>query len=470
MGIEIGTASSSNSTAKSDSDPPALRVAERTFTPRGYLKLISYTEIKLPTSTHAPLPRAHAESLRIAYFLSQYPAVSHTFFLKEVLGLRERGLQVDVASINPPDRPRKNLPEIEAVESDQTYYVKPSGVVRVALEILGIAVRNPGVTIRGLRSALRLGGWDLKSRAYALFYLAEALLVGHWMRLRSLRHLHVHFGGAVATVGMLTAQAWQIPWSITLHGPDEFFDQEAFYLKQKIESAGFIVCISDFCRSQVLRVAPDLADNRLELVRLGVDCTALQPAMKISQASTGTLRLVCTGRMVSAKGHRILFEALAPMVASGIELSCTLIGDGPERCSLEALCDRLGIAGQVHFLGAQPHHQTLAEVAQADVFVLASFAEGLPVALMEAMALGVPCVSTTIAAIPELIRDGENGLLVPPANPLALQDALFRLAKDPGLRSRLGKNARTTAETHYNLAHNLEVLAAMWSRRLGDSH
>jgi colanic acid/amylovoran biosynthesis glycosyltransferase len=446
--------------------------------PFGYLNSPSYTEAKLLNSSQSPLPHADAEILRIAYFLSRYPAVSHTFFLKEVLGMRERGLLVEVASINPPDRSRKDLPEVEAAEADQTYYVKPSGFVRVALQILAIAVRNPGVTTRGLRAALRLGGWDLKSRAYAFFYLAEALLVGDWMRRGSLKHLHVHFGGAVATVGMLTAQAWQIPWSITLHGPDEFFDQDAFYLRQKIESAQFIVCISDFCRSQVLRVAPELSDNRLEVVRLGVDCAALQPTdpEPISnsirnpiQSPTDPLRLVCTGRMVSAKGHRILLEALASMVASGIQLSCTLIGDGPERRSLEALCKRLDIDAQVRFLGAQAHHATLAEVAQADVFVLASFAEGLPVALMEAMALGVPCVSTTIAAIPELIRDGENGLLVPPANPQALQDALSRLANDPELRSMLGRKARATVEADYNLARNLDLLAATWVRRL-DQH
>jgi colanic acid/amylovoran biosynthesis glycosyltransferase len=441
----------------------------------GYLNFPSYTKAKLPNSFQSPPLRADAKILRIAYFLSQYPAVSHTFFLKEVLGMRERGLQVEVVSVNPPDRPRKDLPGIEAAESDQTYYVKSGGLVRVASQILAISARNPGVTLRGLRAALRLGGWDLKSRAYAFLYLAEALLVGHWMRRRSLKHLHVHFGGAVATVGMLTAQAWQIPWSITLHGPDEFFDQDAFYLRQKIESAEFIVCISDFCRSQVLRVAPELADNRLEVVRLGVDYAALQltdpePISNSTQnsisSSAGPLKLVCTGRMVSAKGHRILLEALAPMVTSGIELSCTLIGDGPERSSLEALCKRLGIDLQVRFLGAQAHHVTLAEVAQADVFVLASFAEGLPVALMEAMALGVPCVSTTIAAIPELIRDGENGLLVPPANPQALRDALSRLAHDPELRSKLGRKARATVEADYNLARNLDLLVATWVRRL----
>ena len=422
----------------------------------------------MPNLSHPPLSGNGADKPRVAYLLSRYPAVSHTFFLKEVLGLRERGLDVRVASINSPDRARRDLPDVEAAEADQTYYVKSRGTAKVAVQLLGIAFRNPGVTMRGLGAALHLGGWDIKARAYALFYLAEALLVGQWMRRQALNHLHVHFGGPVATVGMITAQAWNVPWSVTLHGPDEFFDQEAFYLRQKIESASFIVCISDFCRSQVLRVAPTLSDSRLEVVRLGVDCAALQPASQLQDPnSVATAGLVCTGRMVAAKGHRILLEALAPLIAEGIELTCTLIGDGPERSALEALSARLGISGQIRFLGAQAHHATLAEVAQADVFVLASFAEGLPVALMEAMALGVPCVSTTIAAIPELIEDGENGFLVSPSNVEALSGALRSLAKDKDLRRKLGQQARVTVEARYNLGRNLDLLASTWRRRLG---
>jgi colanic acid/amylovoran biosynthesis glycosyltransferase len=401
----------------------------------------------------------------VAYLLSRYPAISHTFFLKEVLGMRQRGQTVMVASINPADRPMPQLPPVEAEEAKATFYIKAGGTASMGLKVLAVALKNPGVALRGLRAALELGKFDLLARAYALFYLAEALLVGDWMRRNRLPHLHVHFGGAVATVGMLAARAWQVPWSVTLHGPDEFFDQEEFYLRQKIESAAFVVCISDFCRSQVLRIAPSHESGRLEVVRLGVDCLVLQPAD--GDREPGPVRLVCTGRMVSAKGHRILLEALAPLAASGIELTCTLIGDGPERKALEALCNSLGIAGQVRFVGAMAHGPTLAEVAKADVFVLASFAEGLPVALMEAMALGVPCVSTTIAAIPELIHDGRNGLLVPPANPQALREALQTMAVDAGLRRKLGRAARETAEAEYNLATNLDYLAAVFTKRLG---
>jgi len=425
----------------------------------------------LPDFSKSTISREGLTGPRIGYLLSRYPAISHTFFLKEVLGLRDRGLTIETASINLPDRPVEALPPVEVSESDQTFYVKPKGFMSAGFRVLAIAVENPAVTVRGILAALALGGWDLKARAFAFFYLAEALLVGSWMRRRSLPHLHVHFGGAVATVGVLTAKAWQIPWSLTLHGPDEFFDQGSFYLRQKIQSASFVICISDFCKSQVLRIVPDAQENRLEVVRLGVDCVAL-PLLRPTSGSTSgldqsnLLRLVCTGRMVAAKGHRILLQALASLDLSGFEFTCALIGDGPERRSLTDLSIQLGIAERVRFLGAMGHAETLAEVAKGEVFVLASFAEGLPIALMEAMALGLTCVSTTIAAIPELIRDGENGILVSPANPEALGKALVELAGDVARRQRLRQRARETVEAHYNLATNLDALARVWKRRV----
>jgi colanic acid/amylovoran biosynthesis glycosyltransferase len=425
----------------------------------------------LPDFSQSPVSREHSPLPRIGYLLSRYPAISHTFFLKEVIGLRQRGVEIQTASINHPDRAIESLPPDEATEASQTFYVKPKGAISAGLRVLRIALANPVVAARGMVAAWRLGGWDLKGYAFACFYFAEALLVGQWMRSRSLRHLHVHFGGPVATVGMLTAKAWMIPWSLTLHGPDEFFDQEAFYLRQKIQSASFIICISDFCKSQILRIVPEIEDSRLEVVRLGVDCLALRPSGhgRIDDATDGCsapFKLVCTGRMVAAKGHRILLEALASLRGFGLEFSCSLIGDGPERAHLEAMSVQLGIAGCVRFMGAMAHAETLAEVARADVFVLASFAEGLPVALMEAMALGVPCVTTTIAAIPELILDNENGMLVPPANSEALCKALSKVAANADFRQRLGRNARTTVETRYDLAKNLNTLEAVWKRRI----
>jgi colanic acid/amylovoran biosynthesis glycosyltransferase len=411
------------------------------------------------------------EPLRIAYLLSRYPAVSHTFFLKEVLGLKERGMTVEVASVNRPDRAMDALCGDELKEARLTYYIKDGSWIGLAFRLIAIMFSHPVVTARGLLEALTLGGWDLRQRTYALLYLCEALLVGDWMRRRSLCHLHVHFGGATAAVGLLASAAWEIPWSLTLHGPNEFFDQNQLFLERKIQSASFLFCVSDYGRSQVLRVAPALDPNRVEVLRLGVDCRQLQPRHFPDAAADDGLEpepvhLVCTGRLAAEKGHLLLLDAVAQLAGLGFPVDLVLIGDGPERRTLEERSRGNGLAGRVSFAGSLSHAETLARVAEADIFVLASFAEGLPVALMEAMALGVVCVSTCVNGIPELIVDEENGLLVCAGNPGELSAALARLAADAGLRHTLGMAGRRTVEADYNLSTNIDLLAKAFRRRM----
>jgi glycosyltransferase involved in cell wall biosynthesis len=415
------------------------------------------------------------ETLRIAYLLSRYPGISHTFFLKEVVGLRRAGIVVEVASVNPPDRPDAALSAQELEESRTTYYVKAQRRSVLFLAVLLIALRHPAVTIRGLITASGLGGWDLRERAFAFLYLSEALLVGAWMRKRSLCHLHVHFGGASASVGLLVSAAWKVPWSLTIHGPNEFFDQNKISLQRKLKSASFVFCVSDYARSQVMRVATDLDPDRVEVLRLGVDCTQLQPRAEANFAAEGPsvspVHLVCTGRLTAEKGHMLLLDAVAQLAGLGFPVDLVLIGDGPERHALEQRCARYGLSGNVHFTGAMNHAETLARVAQADIFVLASFAEGLPVSLMEAMALGVVCVSTRINGIPELIVDEENGLLVTAGNTGQVSAALARLAADSALRQSLGQAGRRTVEASYNLEKNIALLAGAFRRRIqGNSH
>ena len=380
-------------------------------------------------------------------------------------------MEIEVASVNMPDRPLDALSADELSEARLVYYIKIGSWAGLIFKLIGIVFRHPVVTIRGLRAALTLGGWDLKERAYAFLYLAEALLVGAWMRRRALTHLHVHFGGAVAAVGLLVSAAWKTPWSLTLHGPNEFFDQNQLFLERKITSASFLFCVSDYGRSQVLRVAPELDPSRVEVLRLGVDCTQLQPHPdRIANADDGLepapVHLVCTGRLAAEKGHLLLLDAVAQLAGLGFPVDLVLIGDGPERRTLEERSRGDGLAGRVHFTGSLSHAETLARVAEADIFVLASFAEGLPVALMEAMALGVVCVSTCVNGIPELITDGENGLLVCAGNAGELSTALARLAADAGLRRTLGMAGRRTVEARYDLGRNIDRLAEAFRRRL----
>ncbi len=405
---------------------------------------------------------------RIGYLLSRYPARSHTFFLNEILGLRARGMYLEVASINPPDRPLRDLPPQEASEARSTFYVKGGNRVRTLLSLTSIALRNPGVLLRGLHAIRLLPSLSFSQRTFWLFYLAESLLVGHWMRQRRLSHLHVHFGGPVASVGMLTSTAWRVPYSLTIHGPEELLDPPGNQLAPKIAQASFVICISDFCRGELRRVMEPAAWSKLAVIRLGVDPLLLKPR-QASPTLSSALTVVCVGRLVPAKGHNVLLQAVSLLQERGMSLKVVLIGTGPLEAELRSVADHLRLTGSVTFTSGLSHEETLAQLRKADLFALASFAEGVPVALMEAMSLSIPCVSTAVAGIPELIRSGDNGLLVAPGDPTAFADALQALVSDETLRRRLGAAGRRRVLREYNLSLNLDRLTEHMRRCLAES-
>ncbi|HEY3990178.1 MAG TPA: glycosyltransferase [Acidobacteriaceae bacterium] len=412
------------------------------------------------SSQGEPTQRGH----RLGYLLSRYPGISHTFFLQEVRGLRELGFRIETASINAPDRAPGQLTALEAEEASTTFYVKPMPRMRAMLDLVRIAIASPACAFRALRAALQLRPSSFLRRLYSLFYVAEALLLCGWMRRHRITHLHVHFGGAVATVGLIAAAAERIPYSLTIHGPDEFFDEVGSHLRQKFESAAFVIAISHYGRSQVMRIASPARWDRFEVVRLGIRPEALP--RRATRDADAPLQLIMVGRLVPAKGALLLLQAVERIRSQGVALTLTLVGDGPERGDLEAFVHTYRLAEIVTFTGALNHDQTLARVARADLFVLASFAEGIPVALMEAMALGVPCISTYIAGIPELIDHDRDGILVPAGSVDALTSAILRLAHDAGLRQRFAEAASAHVLREYHLAENLKLLAGTLNRRL----
>jgi glycosyltransferase involved in cell wall biosynthesis len=352
------------------------------------------------------------------------------------------------------------MPAVEIEEAEKTFYIKSTGAGRAAAVAAKTLLLRPMVFARGLKAALCLGRWDASATLYALFYFAEALILGDWMRSRGHRHLHIHFCGPVATVGMLASKAWGFSYSLTVHGPDEFYDVEKFYLRQKVERAKFILCISDYCRSQLMRIAAPEHWDKMRVVRLGVDPDVFLPMLPRPVAEH-PLEILCVGRLVPSKGQLILLRACATLHSKGYSLCVRLVGAGPDREHLQACALQMGI--QAVFEGAKSHDEIYRLLGRADIFALASFAEGVPVALMEAMAMEVPCVSTSIAGIPELIRDGLDGLLVPASSADALAAALKRLADEPLLRRSLGIEGRKRVHDLYNLTENVSLLASVLS-------
>jgi glycosyltransferase involved in cell wall biosynthesis len=358
------------------------------------------------------------------------------------------------------------MPEAEVEESEKTFYIKQAGAARAVAIAVKTLLLRPAVFARGVTAALRLGRWNPGATLYAFFYLAEALILGDWMRSRGLRHLHIHFCGPVATVGMMASMAWGFSYSLTVHGPDEFYDVEKFYLKEKVEQAKFILCISNFCRSQLMRLAAPEHWDKMHVVRLGIDPNIFVPTRKESKPD-GTLEILCVGRLVPSKGQLILLQACDLLHGRGYSLRVRLVGAGPDSEHLQAFAREKGI--EAVFEGAKSHDETRQLLGHADIFALASFAEGVPVALMEAMAMEIPCVSTRIAGIPELIRDGLDGLLVPASSVEALASALERLIEDPGLRQSLGAAGCKRVLERYNLPLNVALLARVFRAQAPNS-
>lgn len=264
---------------------------------------------------------------RLVYLLLIFPAIPHTFFLNEVRELRRQGFNVGVASINQPNIQGASMSETEVEETAKIFYIKSSGTGQA----MG-SRRRPCCAGRACSLAACMPPcvwrWDPHATLYALFYLAEALILGDWMRTQGRRHLHIHFCGPVATVGMLASIAWRFPFSITVHGPDEFYDVEKFYLRQKVESAKFIVCISDFCRSQIMRLVDPVHWGKMHVVRQGVDPDLFRPTRHEQEAGK-VLEVLCVGRLVASKGQLIFLRACDLLLRRGYSFRVRLVGTGP---------------------------------------------------------------------------------------------------------------------------------------------
>ena len=391
----------------------------------------------------------------LAYLVSRYPSVSHTFILREVQCLRALGLRVEVASVNEPDRLPEHMTDGEREESLSTYGIKRHGVRGALAALAWAATTRPTALLRTLREAFGHGRGAM--RLYALAYAVEAMMVTRWMARRGLQHLHVHFGNEAALVGVLAKTLGGVGLSLTIHGPDEFDDVPGQRLRQKVEAADRVVCISQFGRSQLMRLTVPTQWAKLQLCRLGVDPARFVP--KTPASAAGPVQLLSVGRLAPAKGQLLLLQACALLKSEGKAFTLRLVGDGPDRSRLEQAVRHHQLADCVQFTGALNQAEVRAELAGADAFVLPSLAEGIPVVLMEAMASGVPCVTSPVNGIPELIEHGQTGLLATPGDAQALADQLRQLMSDAALRQRLAHAGRAKVERAFHLADNVARLA-----------
>ncbi|MFZ0772518.1 MAG: glycosyltransferase family 4 protein [Candidatus Sulfotelmatobacter sp.] len=403
-----------------------------------------------------------ADQTRLLYLIGQFPAINHSYLLAEVRHLRMLGLDVLVASVSPPDRPRGELNLDEREEAARTFYIKSVPAVEAAFLNMSEFLRHPLRYLRGLIFALGLGGGRPKRAIYHLAYFAEAVLVGRYMRQKGIAHVHGNFS---ATVSLIVTRTFPVTMSFGVYGFGELHNPSETHLAKLIEGALFVRSISRHGRGQLMLSCNRSEWSKLIYVPLGID--AAEFAEGPLRAVSLPPRILSVGRLAPEKGQALLLEASASLRAEGYTIRLRFVGDGPDRVWLESRAAELGIAANVEFAGWIDQNRLMALYAEADLFVLSSLAEGIPMVLMEAMALQIPCIAPRITGIPELIEDGVDGLLFAVADVDDLRKKIRHLLESPELCAQIGRQARARVVRDYDMARNTEGFAAVLVERLG---
>ncbi|MFT7602260.1 MAG: colanic acid/amylovoran biosynthesis glycosyltransferase [Acidimicrobiales bacterium] len=386
----------------------------------------------------------------VAYVMTHYPRHAQTFLYNEVTAVASPQLTIIPMALNRPgDEDLTSLADQQ--EAERTVYIKGTSTWAILGALWRCIAAGPSRFIRTLCHALRLGPRDPRSLLWSVFHMVEAVLVADQAADRGCRHLHAQFGGVTATVALLASRLHgDLSWSFTVHGYHEFTEEKNIALEAKVADATFVVGISDHTRSQLMRVAAPEHWPKIRTVRCGIDVDTLP--FRVRPVSEDGIRIVTVGRLSAEKGQVVLVDALAELVRRGLgdALRLSFVGDGPNRASLEQRVAELGLGDLVHFAGAVPASAVRAWLEEADIFCLPSFAEGIPVSIMEAFAIGVPVVASAVGGIPELVVDGVTGRLVMPGRPTVLADAIETLLDDVE-RSTMAAAARSLVEQRHDL-------------------
>ncbi|MGO8793588.1 MAG: glycosyltransferase family 4 protein [Candidatus Sulfotelmatobacter sp.] len=407
------------------------------------------------------MSEATADQTKVLYLIGQFPAINHSYLLAEVRHLRTLGIEVSVASVSPPDRPLEKLSQVEREEVQRTYYIKSAPTMEVVSSNLAEFLQHPVRYLRGLIFALRLGRGGPRRVAYHLAYFAEAILVGRHMRRCGASHLHASFS---ATVALITARTFPVTMSFGVYGYGELHNPSETQLAERIKGSLFIRSISRHGVGQLMLSCDCGEWSKLIYVPLGIDANEFAPTPRRNFSETP--HLLCVGRLAPEKGQALLLDAMATLQAHGHSLHLRFVGDGPDCAFLERRAAELGIASNVEFCGWVDQTRLMTIYAETDIFVLPSLAEGIPMVLMEAMAMQIPCVAPCITGIPELIEHGVDGMLFTVADVQNIALKVLMLLESPGLCAQIGKQARARVIRDYDMARNTTRFAAVLKSQL----
>ena len=356
--------------------------------------------------------------MKVCYLINQYPKISHTFIRTEILALERLGAQVLRVSVR--DANESILNEIDTQEHGKTHFIINGTRVGLLQTFARLFFKNLPSIVTLLPLWLSLARRANSSYLKHFFYLLEACWLSDFCKKHDVEHLHAHFGTNPATLALLCHKLGGPSYSFTVHGPEEFDSPVALSIREKIHHAKFVVAITSYCRSQLSRWS-DFSDwSKIIEVHCAVDQAILAAEPK---ASAAPKQLVSIGRLCEQKGQFLLLQAIKELKVLHPDVMLNLVGDGEFRQIIEHYIREHQLESNVTLMGWQSGSAIAEALDAASIMVLPSFAEGLPVVIMESFARKTPVLTTYIAGIPELVND-ENGWLIPAGNVCAIVDVL----------------------------------------------
>lgn len=403
--------------------------------------------------------------MKIAYLVNQYPKVSHSFIRREINGVEACGIQVARFAIRSCES--ELVDEEDKQELEKTRIILGVGKFGLLFALLSVAITRPVRFLNALRLMFQVG-WSSERGVLRHFaYLAEACVLLGWCLESECLHVHSHFGTNSTTVAMLCQALGGPSYSFTVHGPEEFDKVKAISLEEKIKRATFVVAISDFGKSQLYRWCEYKQWSKIHVIHCGVDKLFLnQEYIPVPDKQ----RFVCVGRLSEQKGHLLLVEAAATLAAEGLQFELVLVGDGPLRNQIEGMIAQFGLQNHIEITGWASNNEVQQQIIGSRAMVLPSFAEGLPVVIMEALALSRPVISTYVAGIPELVEPGICGWLVPPSCGEALTIAMRSALQLPiDKLEQMGKEGALRVTQRHDAAKEASKLASLFYSNLKKS-
>lgn len=403
--------------------------------------------------------------MTIAYLVNQYPKVSHSFIRREIAGVEACGIQVARFSIR--SCGSELVDEEDKLELEKTQVVLGIGKIGLLFALLGVAITKPFPFLHTLLLMFQIGWHSERGIIRHLAYLAEACVLLHRFSDLGIEHVHAHFGTNSTTVAMLCHALGGPPYSFTVHGPEEFDKATVLALEEKIKRSAFVVAISSFGKSQLYRWCDREQWSKIHVIHCGVD------EMFLTQATDpipNQPQLVCVGRLCEQKGHLLLVEAVNQLALEGLQFKLVLVGDGPLRPQIETQIAQLGLQDHIEITGWASNSEVQQQILSSRAMVLPSFAEGLPVVVMEALALGRPVLSTYVAGIPELVEPNLCGWLVPAGSVEALTAAMRTALQLPVEKlEQMGREGAIRVAQQHDAALEANKLAALFRSNINKS-